>query len=72
MVGTVLVETHLNLIFVLFNLAYDKKGEIQFYLIKLWNDQFYNLYDNHFLNQKSYSLRLEKSIIFLCNFYEII
>lgn len=34
MVRTGTAETSLNLIFVLFNLAYDKKGEIPFYLVK--------------------------------------
>lgn len=68
MVRTGTVEASLNLIFISLNLAYDKKGEIQFYLVKMLNSQYYyNCYGSMYINSDKI-----KSIIFLLNFYEII
>ena len=65
MVKTGTVKSSLNLIFVSFNLAYDKKGEIQFQLVKMLNAQYYyNFYGNMYIHSDKIS-----SIIFLFNFY---
>lgn len=65
-IGT--VEASLNLIFISFNLAYDKKGEIQFYLVKMLNVQhYYNFYGSIYIHSDKMN-----SIIFLFSIYEII
>lgn len=67
MVRTSIVKTSLNFVFVLFNLAYDKKkkGEILFYLVKTLSAQ-YNFYDSVYIHSDKI-----KSIVFLFNFEEI-
>lgn len=65
-IGT--VEASLNLIFISFNPACDKKGEIQFYLVKMMNVQYYyNFYGSIYIHSDKMN-----SIIFLFSTYEII
>ena len=68
MVRTGTVEASLNLIFISFNLAYDKKGEIQFHLVKMLNVQhYYNFYGSIYIHSDKMN-----SIIFLFSICEII
>lgn len=62
MVRASTVETSLNLAFILFNLAYNKTGEILFYLVKTLNVQ-YNFYDSVYIHSDKI-----KSIVSLFNF----